>query len=51
MIASNLTFIVAAYTVTWIVIAGYLLRVELTARRARASLEQARGAAAEEIQT
>ncbi len=48
MIASNQTFIIAAYAVTWIVIAGYLLRLVRTGRRARAALEQARADAAEE---
>ena len=46
MIASNQTFIVAAYAVTWIVFAGYLLRLVRAERRARSALDGARGAAA-----
>jgi hypothetical protein len=45
MIASNQTFIVAAYAVTWIVLIGYLLRVARAGRRARAALERALAAA------
>ena len=32
-IASNRTFIIAAYAVTWVVILGYLVRLVLLARR------------------
>ena len=35
-IAANKTFIIAAYSVTWIVILGYLMRLTLLARRVRA---------------
>jgi hypothetical protein len=38
MIASNQTFIVAAYAVTWLVFIGYLLRLVRADRRVRASL-------------
>ena len=48
MIASNNTFIIAAYAVTWIVFAGYLVRLVGAGRRARASLERARGELAAE---
>jgi CcmD family protein len=41
MAASNQTFIVAAYAVTWIVFAGYLLRLARAGRRARTALDQA----------
>ena len=35
-IESNLTFIVAAYTVSWLVILGYLVRLVRKGSRARA---------------
>lgn len=40
MDASNLTFIIAAYTVTWIVLLGYLLRLVRKGGRARAEYER-----------
>jgi CcmD family protein len=40
MDASNLNFIVAAYTVTWIVLLGYLLRLVRKGGRARADYER-----------
>ena len=40
MDASNLTFIVAAYAVTWVVILGYLLRLVRKGGRARAEYER-----------
>ena len=40
MDASNLTFIIAAYTVTWIVLLGYLLRLVRKGGRARADYER-----------
>ena len=43
MIASNQTFIVAAYAVTWLVLAGYLLRLVRADRRARTSLTRGVG--------
>jgi len=46
MIASNQTFIVAAYAVTWIVLIGYLLRLARAGQRARTALDRASGAAA-----
>jgi CcmD family protein len=39
MEASNQTFIVAAYAITWIVILGYLLRLVRKGARARADYE------------
>ena len=48
MIASNSTFIIAAYAVTWIVFAGYLVRLVRAGRSARAALERARGELAAE---
>jgi CcmD family protein len=38
--ASNLNFIIAAYTVTWIVLLGYLLRLVRKGGRARADYER-----------
>jgi CcmD family protein len=38
MIAANQTFIIAAYAVTWLVIAGYLLYLVRGERRTRAGL-------------
>ena len=43
MIASNNTFIIAAYAVTWIVFAAYLVRLVRAELTARAALERARG--------
>jgi CcmD family protein len=40
MEASNLNFIVAAYTVTWIVLLGYLVRLVRKGGRARADYER-----------
>jgi CcmD family protein len=51
MIASNQTFIIAAYAVTWMVIAGYLFYLARTGRRAQATLERARTEAAEELRS
>ena len=41
MIASNQTFIIAAYAATWIVILAYLLRLVRKGGRARAEYERA----------
>ena len=43
---SNLLFVAAAFTVTWIVLIGYLLHLRRTASRARAAFEQATRASA-----
>ena len=40
MNASNLTFIVAAYSVTWLVLLGYLARLARKGGRARADYER-----------
>jgi len=40
MDASNLNFIIAAYTVTWLVIFGYLARLVRKGGRARAEYER-----------
>jgi CcmD family protein len=40
MDSSNLTFIVAAYAVTWIVLLGYLGRLVRKGARARADYER-----------
>jgi CcmD family protein len=40
MDASNMTFIIAAYTVTWIVLLGYLLRLIRKGGRVRADYER-----------
>lgn len=40
MIASNQSFIVAAYVVTWAVLLGYLLRLARKARRAGADYDR-----------
>ena len=37
----NVTFVVAAFAVTWLVIVGYLLQLRRASRRARAAFEQA----------
>jgi CcmD family protein len=39
-IASNETFIIAAYAVTWLVILGYYARLLVRARRVRAIQEK-----------
>ena len=44
-IASNQTFIVAAYAVTWVVLLGYLARLAWLARRIRANNERVARAA------
>jgi CcmD family protein len=41
MTASNQTFIIAAYAVTWVVILAYLLRLVRKGGRARAEYERA----------
>ena len=41
MIASNQTFIVAAYALTWLAMLGYLLHLTRRDARARASHERA----------
>ena len=46
--ASNQTFIVAAYAVTWIVFVGYLLRLVRAARLARAGLDRTAGTVSSE---
>ena len=48
MIASNETFIIAAYAVTWLVFIGYLLRLVRAGRHARTALDRARGGLAGE---
>ncbi|MGZ3333240.1 MAG: CcmD family protein [Gemmatimonadaceae bacterium] len=40
MDASNIKFIIAAYTMTWIVLLGYLLRLVRKGGRARADYER-----------
>jgi len=40
MAASNQTFIIAAYAVTWVVLLGYLLRLVRKGRRARADYDR-----------
>ena len=40
MAASNLSFIIAAYAVTWLVILGYLWRLVRKGGRARADYER-----------
>ena len=40
MIASNQTFIIAAYAVTWVVMLAYLLRLVRKGARARAEYER-----------
>lgn len=40
MVASNQTFIIAAYAVTWVVILGYLSRLVRKGGRARADYER-----------
>lgn len=40
MVASNQSFIIAAYAVTWVVILGYLLRLVRKGGRARADYER-----------
>jgi CcmD family protein len=40
MNASNLTFIVAAYSVTWLVLLGYLARLARKGGRTRADYER-----------
>ena len=40
MIASNQTFIIAAYAATWAVLLGYLLRLVRKARRAGAAYDR-----------
>lgn len=42
MIASNTSFIVAAYAITWIVILGYLFRLVVKGGRARTELARIR---------
>jgi CcmD family protein len=41
MIPSNSTFIIAAYTVAWVVILGYLVRLIRMKRRAETELSHA----------
>ena len=41
MTESNQAFIIAAYAVTWLVFAGYVVRVARAQRRARAALATA----------
>lgn len=38
---NNWTFVIAAYVVAWVVIAGYLVRVHRLLREARRSFERA----------
>jgi CcmD family protein len=40
MAASNLTFIIAAYAVTWTVLLGYVWRLSREGSRARAEYER-----------
>lgn len=37
---SNMTFVVAAFTVTWAALIGYLVHLRREMRRARAALDQ-----------
>jgi hypothetical protein len=39
--ADNVTYIAAAYVVTWIVLIGYAIRLHGVSRRARAQYEEA----------
>ena len=48
MIASNTSFIVAAYVITWIVILGYLFRLVVSSGRARSALARIRAGEAGE---
>ena len=50
MIASNQTFIIAAYAVTWVVLLGYLLRLVRNGGRARADYDRIAHADREESQ-
>jgi hypothetical protein len=43
MIPSNETFVIAAYTLTWVVLLGYLGWLVRGSRRARAAFERAGG--------
>ncbi len=43
MIESNLTFIIAAYTVSWLVILGYLARLVRKGAHARADYDRMAG--------
>lgn len=40
MIESNMTFIIAAYSVSWIVVLGYLTRLVLRGSRARTDYDR-----------
>lgn len=51
MIASNTSFIVAAYVVTWIVILGYLVRLVVKGGHARSALARIRTGQAGEIRS
>ncbi len=42
MIASNQTFIIAAYAVMWVVLLGYVVRLALAAGRVNAAAARAR---------
>ena len=42
MIASNTSFIVAAYVITWLVIIGYMSRLVVKGGRARSELARIR---------
>ena len=46
---SNLTFIIAAYAVTWAAVLGYLLYLARRAARARAAFEQAANVAGAKV--
>ena len=48
MIASNTSFIVAAYVITWIVILGYLFRLVVKGGRAHLALARIRAGLAGE---
>lgn len=42
----NITFVVAAFAVTWAVMLGYLIHLRRTTRRARAAFDQTAGTGA-----
>ena len=48
MTASNTSFIIAAYVITWIVILGYLVRLVVKGGHARAALARIRAGQAGE---
>ena len=43
---SNLAFVAAAFSVTWLVLLGYMAHLHRVTRRARAAFDRARSASA-----